>query len=42
MKVFLVACIAAVIIAAGGGLMLNSLQEPVAKAFAAGSARLGG
>lgn len=42
MKMFLAACIVAVIIALGGGVLLNSVQEPVAKAFSTGSVRLGG
>ncbi len=33
MKTFIVACVAAVIIAVIGGVVLNSVQEPVDKAF---------
>lgn len=41
MKVFIIACIAAVIIAVIGGLVLNSVQEPVDKAFSTSAVRLG-
>lgn len=41
MKVFIIACIAAVIIAVIGGLVLNSIQEPVDKAFSTSAVRLG-
>jgi hypothetical protein len=41
MKVFLIACAAAVVLAIIGGLALNSIQEPVDKAFATTSVRLG-
>ncbi len=42
MKAFVVACVAAVIIAVVGGVVLNSIQEPVDKAFTSGSSvRLG-
>ena len=34
MKAFLVACVIAVVIAAVGGLVLNSVQEQADKAFA--------
>ena len=34
MKTFIVACVAAVVIAVIGGVVLNSIQEPVDKAFA--------
>lgn len=33
MKVFLIACLTAVVIAVVGGLVLNGVQEPVDKAF---------
>ena len=33
MKTFLVACVAAIVIAVIGGVVLNSVQEPVDKAF---------
>jgi hypothetical protein len=41
MKVFLIACAAAVILAIIGGLALNSIQEPVDKAYTTTSVRLG-
>ena len=41
MKTFIVACLAAVIIAVIGGLVLNSMQEPVDKAFSTTGVRLG-
>ena len=42
MKAFIIACVAAVIIAVVGGVVLNSVQEPVDKAFTSGSSvRLG-
>ena len=42
MKAFVIACVAAVIIAVVGGVVLNSIQEPVDKAFTSGSSvRLG-
>jgi hypothetical protein len=42
MKTFIIACVAAVVIAIIGGVALNSIQEPVAKAFSsAQSVRLG-
>ena len=40
MKAFIIACIAAVIIAIIGGLVLNSIQEPVDKAFSTSAVRL--
>jgi hypothetical protein len=33
MKSFLAACVAAIVIAVIGGVVLNSMQEPVDKAF---------
>jgi len=33
MKTFLIACVAAIVIAVIGGVVLNSFQEPVDKAF---------
>jgi hypothetical protein len=33
MKVFIMACVAAIVIAVIGSVALNSVQEPVAKAF---------
>jgi hypothetical protein len=41
MKTFVIACVAAIIIAVIGGLVLNSVQEPVDKAFATSAVRLG-
>jgi hypothetical protein len=41
MKTFLIACVAAVVIAAIGGLVLNSVQVPVDKAFSTTAVRLG-
>ena len=41
MKVFIIACISAVINSIVGGLLLNSIQEPVDKAFSTSAVRLG-
>ncbi len=41
MKTFIIACVAAVIIAVIGGVVLNSMQEPVDKAFSTTGVRLG-
>ena len=41
MKPFVIACVAAIIIAVIGGLVLDSIQEPVDKAFSTTSVRLG-
>ena len=41
MKTFLIACVAAVVIAVVGGLVLNSVQEPADKAFSTTAVRLG-
>jgi hypothetical protein len=41
MKTFIVACVAAIIIAVIGGVVLNSVQEPVDKAFTTSAVRLG-
>jgi len=41
MKTFIVACVAAIIIAVIGGVVLNSIQEPVDKAFSTTGVRLG-
>jgi len=40
MRSFIVACIAAVVIAAIGAFALNQVQEPVSIAFATGGARI--
>jgi hypothetical protein len=37
MKSFVMACVAAIIIAVIGGVVLNSIQEPVDKAFTSSS-----
>ncbi len=41
MKAFIMAVVAAVIVAVIGGAVLNSIQEPVDKAFTTTSVRLG-
>jgi hypothetical protein len=41
MKSFVIACVAAIVIAVIGGLVLNSVQEPVDKAFSSTGVRLG-
>ena len=41
MKTFIIACVAAVIITVIGGVVLNSMQEPVDKAFSTTGVRLG-
>ena len=41
MKVFVVACISAVIIAIIAAFVLNSIQEPADKAFTTSAVRLG-
>ncbi len=41
MKTFIVACVAAIVIAVIGGVVLNSVQEPVDKAFTTDAVRLG-
>jgi hypothetical protein len=40
MRIFIVACVAAVFIAAIGAATLSYLQEPVSVAFAIGGARI--
>lgn len=40
MRSFILACVAAVVIAAIGAFALNSIQEPVAVAFSTGGVRL--
>jgi hypothetical protein len=40
MKSFLLACVAAIAVAAIGGVALNSIQEPVAEAFSTTAVRL--
>lgn len=41
MKTFLIACATAIVIAIIGGIVLNSFQEPVDKAFSTTGVRLG-
>jgi hypothetical protein len=41
MKSFIVACVAAIVIAVIGGVVLGSIQEPVDKAFTTNAVRLG-
>ena len=40
MKTFIAACVAAIVIAVIGVFVLDSVQEPVAKAFSTGAVRL--
>ena len=41
MKTFIMACVAAILIAVMGGVVLNTIQEPVDKAFTTNAVRLG-
>lgn len=41
MKSFIVACLAAVLIAVVGGVVLSGINEPADKAFSTGGVRLG-
>jgi hypothetical protein len=42
MKTFIIACVAAIVVAVIGGVVLNSMQEPVDEAFTSpASVRLG-
>ncbi len=41
MKTFIIACVAAVIIAVIGGVVLNGMQESVDQAFSTSAVRLG-
>ncbi|HEY1473647.1 MAG TPA: hypothetical protein VGF53_06145 [Pseudolabrys sp.] len=41
MKTFIIACVAAVVIAIIGGVVLNSIQQPADKAFSTEGVRLG-
>ena len=41
MKSFVVACVAAIIIAVVGGVVLNRMNEPADEAFSTSSVRLG-
>jgi preprotein translocase subunit SecG len=40
MKTFIVACLIAAVIAIGGVMMLNSIQEPVSEAFSTSAVRI--
>jgi hypothetical protein len=40
MRSFIVACVAAIVVAALGAAVLNALQEPVSVAFSTGAVRL--
>jgi hypothetical protein len=40
MKSFMLACVAAIAVAVIGGVVLNSIQEPVAEAFSTTGVRL--
>jgi hypothetical protein len=40
MKAFVLACVAAIVIAAAGVVVLNGLQEPVQQAFSTSAVRL--
>jgi len=41
MKTFIIACVAAVVIAVIGGVVLNGIQEPADQAFSTSAVRLG-
>jgi len=41
MKTFLIACVAAIVIAVIGGVVLNGIQQPADQAFTTQSVRLG-
>jgi hypothetical protein len=41
MKTFIIACVAAIVIAAIGGVVLNSIQERADEAFSTSAVRLG-
>jgi len=41
MKTFIIACVAAVVIAVIGGVVLSGIQEPADQAFSTSSVRLG-
>jgi hypothetical protein len=41
MKSFIMACLAALVIAIIGGVVLNTIQEPVDKAYTTSAVRLG-
>ncbi|MGH6727316.1 MAG: hypothetical protein ACREB8_12345 [Pseudolabrys sp.] len=41
MKAFIVACVAVIVIAVIGGIVLNGVQEPADQAFSTSAVRLG-
>jgi hypothetical protein len=41
MKTFIIACVAAVVIAVIGGVVLSGIQEPADQAFSTSAVRLG-
>ena len=41
MKTFLIACVAAIVIAVIGGVVLNGMQQPADKAYTTEAVRLG-
>ena len=41
MKTFLIACVAAIVIAVIGGVVLSGIQQPAEKAFTTDAVRLG-
>jgi hypothetical protein len=41
MKAFIIACVAAIVVAVIGGVVLSGYQEPVDEAFTTSSVRLG-
>jgi hypothetical protein len=41
MKVFITACVVAIVLAVIGGIALNSFQEPADQAFSTSAVRLG-
>ena len=41
MKTFIIACVAAIVVAVIGAIGLSSIQEPVDKAFTTNAVRLG-
>jgi hypothetical protein len=41
MKTFIIACVAAIVIAVIGGVVLSGIQEPADQAFSTSAVRLG-
>jgi hypothetical protein len=41
MKTFIIACVAAIVIAVIGGVVLSSIQQPADEAFSTSGVRLG-